>query len=131
MMAQLTKFLAADAARTRTTGATIVLGKIRVPLSSWEVKAFVEGLGDFSQAVQQGVAMRILLAQALASASPGKVPSRMSELAAGARTLGQRLQQQLAAARQARNVEAGATISAAAQRLAATVAEADHLLQEK
>ncbi len=131
MMAQLTKFLAADAARTRTAGATIVLGKIRVPLSSWEVKAFVEGLGNFSQVVQQGVAMRILLAQALASAEAGKAPSRMREMAAGARTLGQRLEQQLAAARQVRNIEAGATISAAGQRLAATLAEADRVLQEK
>ncbi len=131
MVAQLAKFLAADAARTRSVGATIVLGKVRLPLSSWEVKAFVEGMGEFSEIVQQGVAMRILLTQALASAHSGKPPAKLRTLAEAARVLGIRLQQGLAAARKARNIEAGANMSATGQRLAAALAEAGQLLEGK
>jgi hypothetical protein len=122
---QLSRYLVAERARTRTAGATIVSGNARLALSSWEVTAFVGGMGEFSDIVQQGVALRVLLFQVLEQAKERGSQGRLTEILDAARNEALRLQEIMNTARDAGNIEAAVTLSATVQRLLGTIADAD------
>jgi hypothetical protein len=126
---QLAHYLMADRARTRTVGATIVVGQARLTLSSWEVTAFVEGVGEFTETVQRGVATRVLLFQHMEQAKQNGARQKLTDVVAAAREEAARLQQSVTDAREARNIEATVTLSATAQRLIGIIAEAEGILQ--
>jgi hypothetical protein len=125
---QLSNYLMSNPARTRTVGATIVVGHARLTLSSWEVTAFVEGIGEFTEIVQRGVAVRVLLFQHSEQAKQNGSRTKLADIIASARSEATRLQQSVTDARDARNIEATVTLSATAQRLISTIAEAESVL---
>jgi hypothetical protein len=116
VLKQLFDYLRANQERTRTTGATIVLGSSRLALSSWEVTAFVDG-GEHAEVIQLAVGIRVLLFQALErlkQGGPGRKPDAVLALA---RNQAARLQQALVASKAAHQLEATVALSATAQRL--------------
>jgi hypothetical protein len=131
VLVQLSSYLKADPTRTRTTGATLVLNHARLALSSWEVTAFVEGLGEFSEVIQEGVVARVLLFQAMEAAKQGGSPERLATLMDLARMQVQRLQEALTESRDARNIEATVTLSATSQRLSALLQESEKISGRK
>jgi hypothetical protein len=116
VLKQLFDYLRANQERTRTTGATIVLGSSRLALSSWEVTAFVDG-GEHAEVIQLGVGIRVLLFQALERLKQGGSGRKPSAIMALARNQAARLQQALAASKAAHQLEATVALSATAQRL--------------
>jgi len=125
---QLANYLMADRARTRTVGATIVVGHARLALSSWEVTAYVEGVGEFTEVVQRGVAVRVLVFQYLEQAKQNGPGHKFRDMLVAARSEATRLQGSVTDARDARNIEATVTLSATAQRLISLLAEAESVL---
>jgi hypothetical protein len=117
VLKQLFDYLRANQERTRTTGATIVLGSSRLALSSWEVTAFVDG-GEHAEAIQLGVGIRVLLFQALERLKQGGSGRKPDAIMTLARNQAARLQQALAASKAAHQLEATVALSATAQRLA-------------
>jgi len=96
---------------------TIVLGTTKSLLSSWEVAAFVKGGDPVSEALQQAVAARVVVQESVERKKRG-VPA--PDLAS-AREIGHaeaaRLQEQIAQARDSRNIDAAVNLAASQKRL--------------
>jgi hypothetical protein len=103
---------------------TIVLGASKSLLSSWEVSAFVKGGDATSEALQQAVAARVIVQEAVERVKHG---SAAPDLAA-AREIGHaeaaRLQEQIAQARDTRNIDAAVNLAASQKRLLQILDEA-------
>jgi hypothetical protein len=127
---QLAHYLMANPARTRTVGATIVVGHARLTLSSWEVTAFIEGIGDFTEIVQRGVATRVLLFQYSEQAKQNGSQRKFADVIAAARSEAAGLRQSVTGARNTGSIEATVALSATTQRLISTIAEAEGILKQ-
>jgi hypothetical protein len=126
VLAQLTKFLRNDEARSRG-GATIVVANSRLSLSSWEVAALLDRNGDSSEAIRRGVGARVLLFQVLQQARQKPKSRKLPEIVALAREEATRLRSSIAASRKGGNGEATEALSATTQLLEAMIVEAGKL----
>ncbi len=128
MLKQLSDYLMADPSRSRTSGATIVIGSARLALSSWEVTAFVDGIEQFSPVIKQGVAVRVLLFQSLERARQGAMVQHLAGVVSLARAAAGLLQEALNESRDNRNIEATVTLSSTVQRLGDVLQDAERFL---
>lgn len=128
ILRQLAQYVTAEAKRNPNASATIVMGNARLVLSSWEVKAFTEGLGEFSQPTQEAVAVRVLLFQTLEAAKRGGAVKKLTQVVSRAHDEAARLQETIAESRDARNIEAAVTLSATSQRLLQQIEDAEVFL---
>jgi hypothetical protein len=131
VMKQLAQYIAVEAAHGPNATATIVVGDARLTLSSWEVKAFTEGLEEFTEATQNAVAVRVLLFQTLEASKRGGPMQKLAQIVGRAHDEAARLQEAVAESRDARNIEATVTLSATAQRLTQQIEDAEALLKRR
>jgi hypothetical protein len=124
---QLSAYLLADRVRSRTMGATIVVGNARLVISSWEVTSFLDSARQFSRIVQRAVAVRVLMFQLLEQLRQGGSPRKLAPVVALVRNEAADLQQFVGTARRAHDIEATVALSAAAQQLANMLREAESL----
>ncbi len=128
ILRQLSQYVTAQAKRSPSASATIVMGDARLVLSSWEVKAFTEGLGEFSGPTQEAVAVRVLLFQTLEAAKRGAPVKKLTQVVSRAHDEAARLQETIAESRDARNIDATVTLSATSQRLLQQIEHAEAFL---
>lgn len=103
---------------------TIVLGATKSLLSSWEVAAFVKAGDPVSEALQLAVAARVIVQESLERLKRGAPAPDL----ASAREIGHaeaaRLQEQIAQARDTRNIDAAVNLAASQKRLLQILDEA-------
>ena len=108
---------------------TIALGNSKSLLSSWEVAAFVKSGDPVSEALQLAVAARVVVQESLERLRNGNAaPDLVSALEIG-HAEAARLQEQIAQARDARNIDAAVNLAASQKRLLQILDEA-HKFQE-
>jgi hypothetical protein len=121
---QLTEVLM-HSASPENTMTRITLGTQRLVLSSWEVRGFVEPSADFSSAMQSGVASRVLVEREVAKAKSGTKLEYMPALVKFAHTQAALMQEHVAQARDARDIDAAVTLAATSKRLTQLLQEAE------
>ncbi len=103
---------------------TVMLGATRILLSSWEVAAFVSETGASAEALRRAVAARAMVTTAM---NMGKERNRFAldkALAVG-RVEVARLQENVDAAKQAKDTEAAVNLGISTKRLLSTLDEAE------
>lgn len=108
----------------------VVVREQRHTLSSWEVRAFADGAsGEFALAMQMGVAVRVLLEREVEDAKERQetVPPDIVKFA---QAQAAQLQEQVAQARDARDIDAAVTLAATSKRLAQLIGAASGLSQK-
>jgi hypothetical protein len=125
VLEQLSAYLLADRVRSRTMGATIVIGNARLVISSWEVTGFLDPGRQFSKVIQRAVAARVLMFQVLQQARQGGSSRKLVPILSLVRKEAADLQQVVITARQAHDIEATVALSAASQQLANMLREAE------
>jgi hypothetical protein len=125
VLEQLTAYLLADRVRSRTMGATIVIGNARLVISSWEVTGFLHPTRPFSKAIQRAVAVRVLMFQVLQHVRQGGSSRKLMPVLSLVRKEAADLQRAVSTARQAHDIEATVALSAASQQLANMLREAE------
>jgi hypothetical protein len=121
--AQLTESLV-HSASAENTMTRITLGTQRLVLSSWEVRGFVSPNEQFSAAMQNGVTTRVLVERELEKAKAGARLEYMPELVKFAHAQAAMMQEHVAQARDARNIDAAVTLAATSKRLTQLLQEA-------
>jgi len=118
------QLFAAQLQHVKLAVGTIVLGASKSLLSSWEVAAFVKGGDATSEALQQAVAARVIVQEAVERVKHGSAAPDL----ASAREIGHaeaaRLQEQIAQARDTRNIDAAVNLAASQKRLLQILDEA-------
>jgi hypothetical protein len=109
-----------------TVTATLQMGSAKLMLSSWEVAAFVRGGDEVSDALQRVVAARALLFQGVEKGKRGQ-PAPLAVLLQMAHAEAARSQEQVARAKDARNIDAAVNLAASGKRLLALMEEAEKL----
>lgn len=107
----------------------VVLGGQRVLLSSWEVRAFVNSTEQFAEAMRRGVAARVLLGKEIETVLAG-APAELACVFELAHAEDAVLHEQVARAREARDIDAAVTLTATSKRLTQLMEEAEKLKQE-
>jgi hypothetical protein len=115
-----------EAAKPGVVTATVQMGSARLMLSSWELAAFVRGGDEISDALQRAVAARALLFQGVEKCKRGQ-PAPLPGLARMAHAEAARIQEQVARAKDARNIDAAVNLAASGKRLLALMEEAEKL----
>jgi hypothetical protein len=129
IQAQLTEALL-HGASAENTMTRITLGEQRLVLSSWEVRGFIEPNEEFSSAMQNGVAARVLVERELESAKTGGRREHMATLVNFAQTKAAMMQEHVAQARDARDIDAAVTLAATSKRLTQLLLEAQKFALE-
>jgi hypothetical protein len=129
IQAQLTEGLL-HGASAENTMTRITLGEQRLVLSSWEVRGFIEPKEEFSSAMQNGVAARVLVERELESAKAGGRREHMATLVKFAQTQAAMMQEHVAQARDARDIDAAVTLAATSKRLTQLLLEAQKFALE-
>jgi hypothetical protein len=129
IQAQLTEGLT-HGASAENTMTRLTLGKQRLVLSSWEVRGFVEPSAEFSSAMQNGVAARVLVERELEFAKTGGRREHMAMLVKFAQTQAAMMQEHVAQARDARDIDAAVTLAATSKRLTQLLQEAQKFAVE-
>jgi hypothetical protein len=129
VLEQLSSYLLADRVRSRTMGATIVIGSARLVISSWEVTGFLDPGRQFSKNIQRAVAVRVLLFQGLEQVRQGASPRKLAPIVTLVRNEAADLQQVVNTARQAHDIEATVALSAASQQLTSMLREAEPFMR--
>jgi hypothetical protein len=129
VQAQLTEGLL-HGASAENTMTRLTLGKQRLVLSSWEVRGFIEPNAEFSSAMQNGVAARVLVERELESAKTGGRREHMATLVKFAQTQAAMMQEHVAQARDARDIDAAVTLAATSKRLTQLLQEAQKFAVE-
>lgn len=106
--------------------ATVQMEGARLNLASWELAAFVRGGDEASDALQRAVAARALLFQGVENRKRGQ-PAPLEGLLEMARAEAAQIQQQVAGAKEARNIDAAVNLAASGKRLLALMEEAEKL----
>ncbi|HEX6880671.1 MAG TPA: hypothetical protein VF135_09930, partial [Terriglobales bacterium] len=112
--AQLTT---SEAAQSHLATATVTVADCKVVLSSWEVKAFLQPNGNGAEVLQQAVVTRAIVLEAL---ERRKIKGSAADLKSAlglARSEAARLQEGIAQARDARNIDAAVNLAATQKRL--------------
>lgn len=104
----------------------IVIGTTKLLLASWEVAAFVRGGDDVSDSLQRAVAARALLHVHLEASKAGNTSDLITAINAAHLEAAQ-LQELIAQAKDARNIDAAVNLAASAKRLLAAIEEAEKL----
>jgi len=105
----------------------VTVGDCKVLLSSWEVSAFLKGGNDLSDTLQQAVVARGIVSEAVGrQKATGSAPDLKAILALG-RAEAARLQEGIAQARDARNIDAAVNLAATQKRLLQILDEAAKL----
>jgi hypothetical protein len=106
--------------------ATVLVGDCKVLLSSWEVAAFVKGGNDLADTLQQAVVARGIVSEVVGRRKVGPAPDLKAIIALG-RAEAARLQEGIAQARDARNIDAAVNLAATQKRLLQILEEAAKL----
>jgi hypothetical protein len=114
------------AAKPGVVTATVQMGGAKLMLSSWETAAFVRGGDEASDALQRAVAARALLFQGVEKSKRGQ-PAPLGSLLPMAHAEAARIQEQVARAKEARNIDAAVNLAASGKRLLALMEEAETL----
>jgi hypothetical protein len=102
----------------------VTLGQTRLLLASWEVAAFVRGGDDIADALQRAVAARALLSVAVEARQRGESADLRSVLGVAHAEAAQ-IQERIAEAKDARNIDAAVNLAATAKRLLSMIAESE------
>jgi hypothetical protein len=103
--------------------ANVVLGGVKLMLSTWEVGAYVKGGDDTADTLQQAVAARAMLAAQLDLRKKGQ-PVDMSAVIKTAELESKKIQAQIAVAKQAKDIDAAVNLAATSKRLSGLLDEA-------
>lgn len=121
---------AANLQKVHLATATVQVGDCTVTLSSWEVAAFVKDGTDSAELLQHAVVARAIVSEAVGRKKGGAAaPDFKSAIVLG-RSEAARLQEAIAQARDAKNIEAAVNLAATQKRLLQVLEEANKL-QEK
>jgi len=123
VQAQLEEALT-HSASAENTMTRITLGTQRLVLSSWEVRGFLEPSEEFSSAMQHGVAARVLVERELEKAKTGAKLQHIGDLMHFAHAKAALMQEHVAQARDARDIDAAVTLAATSKRLTQLLQEA-------
>lgn len=102
----------------------VTISGFRVPLASWEVAAFTAGGDDLADALQHAVAVRLLLTLALEKKKKGDT-SELPGVISLAHAEAALMQERVAQAKDARNIDAAVNLAATAKRLLALLEQAE------
>ena len=122
----LAETLFKEPAKPGAATATVQMEGARLNLASWELAAFVCGGDEASDAVQRAVAARALLFQGVENRKRGQ-PAPLEGLLEMARAEAAQIQQQVAGAKEARNIDSAVNLAASGKRLLALMEEAEKL----
>lgn len=118
------QLFAAELQNTHLATAAALVGDCKVLLSSWEVAAFLKGGDDLSDTLQQAVAARGIVAEAVDRRKRTGSAADLKPIIALGRAEVARLQERIAQARDARNIDAAVNLAATQKRLAQILDEA-------
>ncbi|MEO5937091.1 MAG: hypothetical protein ABIP81_07740 [Terriglobales bacterium] len=104
----------------------VAIGTTKLLLASWEVAAFVRGGDDVSDSLQRAVAARALLNVQVAAAKVDGTADLMGAINAAHLEAAQ-LQELIAEAKDAKNIDAAVNLAASAKRLLGAIDEAEKL----
>ncbi len=110
-----------------TSVATVYFNDAKVILSSWEVAAFVKGGNDTADALQRAVAARTILMDAVDRKKKGIRASDLPEAIKLAHVEAGLLQEKIAEAKDAKNIDAAVNLAATCKRLLILIDEAEKL----
>jgi hypothetical protein len=102
----------------------VTISGFRVPLASWEVAAFTAGGDDLADALQHAVAVRLILTLALEKKKKGDT-SELPGVISLAHAEAALMQERVARAKDARNIDAAVNLAATAKRLLALIEQAE------
>ena len=122
----LAELLFREAGRPGVVTATVQMDSAKLTLSSWEVAAFVRGGDEISDGLQRAVAARALLFQGVEKVKRG-LAAPLQSLLQMAHAEAARIQEQVARAKDARNIDAAVNLAASGKRLLALMDEAEKL----
>ena len=104
----------------------LALGQTKLLLASWEVAAFTRGGDDVSDALQRAVAARAILQIAVESTKRGE-PAGVAQAISTAHAEAAQMQERIAAAKDAKNIDAAVNLAATHKRLLSLLAESEKL----
>jgi hypothetical protein len=117
---------AANLQNSHLATATVLVGECKVLLSSWEVASFAKGGNELADALQQAVVARGIVSEVVERRKAGPAPDLKAIVALG-RAEAARLQEGIAQARDARNIDAAVNLAATQKRLLQILEEAAKL----
>ena len=104
----------------------IVLAGCKLLIATWEGEAFTKGADDFAAALQRAVASRTILYVAV-ERHKKKEPTDLFVALEIAHRASEQMREQVARAKDARNIDAAVNLAATTKRLLALIAEAEKL----
>jgi len=123
VLEQVAQILAANHAKVDSI-ANVVVGGVKLMLSTWEVAAFVKGGDETSDTLQRGVAARAFLLGELDRRKKAAPDADVAGALAAAQFESVKLQERIAAAKQAKDIDAAVNLAATSKRLLALIDEA-------
>jgi hypothetical protein len=102
------------------------MGPTKLLMASWEVAAFTRGGDEVADALQRAVAARAILSIAVDRTKNGE-PTELAAAVATAHTEAAQMQERIAEAKDAKNIDAAVNLAATHKRLLSLVAEAEKL----
>ncbi len=118
---------AANLQKIHLATATVQVGECKVGLSSWEVAAFVKDGIDSGDLLQQAVVARAIVAEVVARKKSGVAAPDLKSATVLGRSEASRLQEAIAQARDAKNIDAAVNLAATQKRLLQLLDEANKL----
>jgi len=104
----------------------VVVGTTKLLLASWEVAAFTHGGDDIADTLQRAVAARVILSMAVEQKRANATADLKSAIGIAHAEAGQ-IQERIAEAKDAKNIDAAVNLAATSKRLLTLVAEAEKL----
>ncbi|MBI2683703.1 MAG: hypothetical protein HYX26_10920 [Acidobacteriales bacterium] len=102
----------------------VVIGRTKLLLASWEVAAFTRGGDEVSDSLQRAVAARAILSAAMERKQKGEAVDLKSATGLAHGEAAQ-MQERIAEAKDAKNIDAAVNLAATAKRLLALIAESE------
>lgn len=118
---------AANPQKSHLAVATAQVGECKVTLSSWEVTAFVKEGSDSSEILQQAVVARAIVTEVVGRRKSGIAAPDLKSATVLGRAEAARLQEGIAQARDAKNIDAAVNLAATQKRLLQILEEANKL----
>ncbi len=118
---------AANLQKSHLAVATALVGECKVTLSSWEVVAFVKEASDSSELLQQAVVARAIVSEVVGRKKSGAAAPDLKSATVLGRAEAARLQEAIAQARDAKNIDAAVNLAATQKRLLQVLEEANKL----
>lgn len=118
---------AANLQKSHLAIATAQVGECKVTLSSWEVVAFMKEGTDSSELLQQAVVARAIVTEVVGRKKSGAAAPDLKSATVLGRAEAARLQEAIAQARDAKNIDAAVNLAATQKRLLQILEEANKL----